>query len=375
MNKVNKMNSEMFDMLGPEKIIEVYNPRVGMRGFVVIDNTALGPGKGGIRMTPTVSKVEVARLARTMTYKNALAQLPFGGAKAGIIADDKQLTKIEKKKIVDEFSKALKMIVPKFYVAAPDMNMAQDEMAWFSKANGSKKACTGKPKNMGGLPHELGSTGYGVAVATEVATKFLGKNLKNMTFAIEGFGNVGVFAAKFLEQKGAKLVAVSDSKGCLFVKEGIDVEKLIKIKNETKSVINYPGNSGACPAIIHANVDILITAAIPDFIKLKNVDEINAKIIIQGSNIPMSQQVEELLHNKGVLIVPDFVANAGGVISSYVEYIGGNEKQMFKLVDGKIRKNTLLVLKTAQKNNTIPRVAAMEIAQKRILAKCNVCKK
>ncbi|MFA5763613.1 MAG: Glu/Leu/Phe/Val dehydrogenase [archaeon] len=369
------MNDEMFDLLGPEKIIEVYNPRVGMRGFVVIDNTALGPGKGGIRMTPTVSKDEVARLARTMTYKNALADLPFGGAKAGIIADDRQLTKLEKKKIVEEFSKALKIVIPKLYVAAPDMNMAEEEMSWFAKANGSKKACTGKPKSMGGLPHELGSTGFGVAVATEVATKFLGKDLKKMTFSIEGFGNVGVFAAKFLEQKGAKLVAVSDSKGCLFVKEGIDVEKLIKIKNETKSVINYPGNSGTCPEIIHANVDILITAAIPDFIKVKNFDEIKAKIIIEGSNIPMTQQVEELLHEKGVLVVPDFVANAGGVISSYVEYTGGNEKKMFTMVENKIKKNTLLVLNTAKKNKTIPRVAAMEIAQKRILAKCNVCNK
>ncbi len=369
------MNNEMFDMLGPEKIIEVYNPKIGMHGFVVIDNTALGPGKGGIRMTPTVSKIEVARLARTMTYKNALADLPFGGAKAGIIAGDKKLTKFEKKKIVQEFSKALKIVVPKLYVAAPDMNMAQEEMAWFAKANGSKKACTGKPKSMDGLPHELGSTGYGVAVATEVATKFLGQDLKKMTFAIEGFGNVGVFAAKFLEKKGAKLLAVSDSQGCLFVKEGIDVEKLIKIKNETNSVINYPGNSGTCPAIIHANVDILITAAIPDFIKVKNVDEINAKIIVQGSNIPMTQQVEELLHEKGVLVVPDFVANAGGVISSYIEYIGGKEKKMFAMVEEKIKKNTLLVLKTAKKNKTIPRVAAMEIAQKRILAKCNVCKK
>jgi glutamate dehydrogenase (NAD(P)+) len=371
---VNGMNSEMFDMLGPQRIIEVYNPKVGMRGFVVIDNTALGPGKGGIRMTPSVTKEEVFRLARTMTFKNALADLPFGGAKSGIIADDRQLSKTEKKNIVKAFSKALKVIVPKEYVAAPDMNMAEEEMKWFMQANGNKKSCTGKPKELGGLPHELGSTGYGVAVATEVAAKFLKKDLKKMTYAIEGFGNVGVFAAKFLEEKGAKLVAVSDSKGCLFVKEGIDVEALINIKEDTKSVINYPGNSGICPEIAGAKVDILITAAIPDFIKTKDVDKIKAKIIVEGSNIPMSEQVEELLHKKGVLIVPDFVANAGGVISSYVEYTGGNEKKMFKLVDSKIRKNTLHVLKTAKKNKVTPRHAALEIAEKRILKKCGSCK-
>jgi len=176
------MNEIKKDMLGPEKIIEVYNPKVGMHGFVVIDNTALGPGKGGIRMTPSVSEEEVARLARAMTYKNALAELPFGGAKSGIIANDRELTKLEKKEIVVAFSKALKGIIPREYVAAPDMNMAEEEMEWFSKANGSKKACTGKPKKMGGLPHELGSTGYGVAIATEVAVNFLGKKVERDDF-------------------------------------------------------------------------------------------------------------------------------------------------------------------------------------------------
>jgi glutamate dehydrogenase (NAD(P)+) len=368
------MSIEMFDDMGPEKVLEVYNAKVGMRGFVVIDNTALGPGKGGIRMTPTVSKEEVFKLARTMTFKNALADLPFGGAKSGIIANDRDLTKKEKKAIVQAFSKELKAVVPKEYVAAPDMNMAQVEMEWFAKANGSMKSCTGKPKKMGGLPHELGSTGYGVAEATEVALKFKGMKVKGATIAIEGFGNVGVYTAKFLTEKGAKLVAVSDSKGCLFVSSGIDVEELMKVKKETGSVINYPGNAGTCPSIINAKVDVLVTAAIPDFIKSKDVDAINAKVIVQGSNIPMSEKTEEMLHNRGILIVPDFVANAGGVISSYVEYIGGNEKKMFTMVKEKIKKNTSLVLTTAKKNKTYPRRAALAIAEKRILEKCKVCK-
>ncbi len=369
------MTFEMFDVLGPQKILEVYNPKVGMRGFVVIDNTSLGPGKGGIRMTPSVSKEEVFRLARTMTLKNALAELPFGGAKSGIIANDRDLTKQEKKAIVQAFSKALKVVVPSEYVAAPDMNMAEEEMEWFAKANGNNKSCTGKPKSMGGLPHELGSTGYGVAEATEIALKQIGKKVKGSTFAVEGFGNVGVFTAKFLTKKGAKLIAVSDSRGCLSVPNGIEVEELMKVKKETGSVINYPGNTSTCPSIIGAKVDVLITAAIPDFIKSKDVDNVNAKIIVEGSNIPMSEKIEQMLHNKGVLIVPDFVANAGGVISSYVEYIGGSEKKMFEMVKEKIRKNTSFVLKTAKKSKIYPRKAALEIAEERIMKKCNIFKK
>ena len=160
-----------FDEIGPEKIIEVYHPGLNMRGILVIDNTALGPGKGGIRMTPTVDKEEVFRLARTMTWKCSIAGLPFGGAKSGIIADPKQMSQKEKFSIVAAFSKALKNMCPEQYVAAPDINMAEEEMRVFAKANSSMKSCTGKPADIGGIPHELGSTGYGVYHATIVALK------------------------------------------------------------------------------------------------------------------------------------------------------------------------------------------------------------
>ena len=362
-----------FDAYGPEKIIEVYNPKVGMRGYVILDNLALGPAKGGIRMTPTVSMDEVAKLARTMTWKNALADLPFGGGKSGIIANPKEFSIEKKREIMEAFSKALKIICPDFYVAAPDINTGEQEMEWFAKANGSKKACTGKPKKMGGIPHELGSTGFGVAHATFIALKHMKKNIKNITFAVEGFGNVGTFAAKFLTEAGAKLVAVSDSKGCIYLERGIDYNKLMKIKEESGSVTNYPGTVGSCNNIISSQADILITAAIPDLIKPGDLDKVRAKLIVEGSNIPMTEQVEEILHKKGILVVPDFVANAGGVISSYVEYIGGSEKRMFKLVEKKVRKNTSLVLNLARKRKTYPRAAALEIAQKRVLSKCDVC--
>ncbi len=366
-----------FDGFGPEKVLEVYNAKVGMHGFVVIDNTALGPGKGGIRMTPSVNKEEVFHLARTMTWKCALADLPFGGAKSGIIADPKTFSKQKKKEIVEAFADALKVVCPDLYVSAPDMNMAEEEMEWFATKNGSMKACTGKPKSMGGIPHELGSTGFGVYHATMVALKHLGWDVKKMTFAVEGFGNVGTFAAQFLTEKGAKLVAVSDSKGCLIDSKGIDYKKVFEAKHATGSVVNYKDkNAKVAPGheIISQPVDILITAAIPDLIKDADVESVKAKMIVQGSNIAMTPEVEKRLEKKGILIVPDFVANAGGVISSYVEYIGGSEKDMFKMVEEKVVKNTTLVLETAKKRKISPRDAAMEIAQKRVLAKCTTCK-
>ena len=364
-----------YDEFGPEKIIDVYHPKSGMRGFLIIDNTSLGPGKGGIRMTPSVSVDEVARLARAMTWKCALADLPFGGAKSGIIADDKQMTKEKKKELIEAFAEAIKIASPSMYVAAPDMNTAEEEMGWFAKANGSMKSCTGKPKSMGGLPHELGSTGFGVYHAALVGAKHAKINIKKATVAVEGFGNVGWFAAKFLAEAGARLIAVSDSRGVACLKQGLNFQQLDNTKRKTGSVTNYKGCT-VLPTndIIKVDADILVTAAVPDLIKPGDVDDIKARMIVEGSNIPMIQDTEELLHNKGVVIVPDFVANAGGVISSYVEYIGGTEKNMFKLVEDKITKNVAHVLEVAEKKKIMPRAAALSIAKERVLAKCAFCK-
>lgn len=364
-----------FDQFGPEKILEVHDSKSGMHGFLVIDNTTLGPGKGGIRMTPTVSIDEVARLARAMTWKCSMAELPFGGAKSGIVANDKEISFEKKKEIVQAFSRALKPVCPSLYVAAPDMNMAEKEMRIFVETNGDMKSCTGKPKDMGGLPHELGSTGFGVWHAAKIAAEHIGLDIKKANISIEGFGNVGSFVAKFLVESGAKISCVSDSKGCIHNHDGIDFKKLTKIKKETGSVINYkPGKVIPHKDIIKDDADILIPAAVPDLIKPDDVKHIRAKLIVAGSNIPMRPEVEEMLHKKGVLIIPDFVANAGGVISSYVEYKGGTSKQMFKLVEEKITKNTKLVLEKSKKKKITPREAALEIAKERIEKKCEVCR-
>lgn len=364
-----------FDNFGPERILEVYNPKVGMHGFVVIDNLALGPGKGGIRMTPTVSVTEVSRLARAMTWKNALADLPFGGAKAGIIGDDRTMSQEKKDEIVAAFSEALKVVCPSLYVAGPDMNMAEHEMEVFAKANGSLQSCTGKPVAIGGIPHELGSTGIGVFYALKVALKHKGKEMKNIRVAIEGFGNVGWFVAKFVTEAGGKVVAVSDSRGTITNQNGFDFHKLVKTKEEKKTVTAYgEGTLSKTEDIIAADCDVLVTAAIPDLIDEKDLPKIKAKFIIEGSNIPMSPACEEILHNRGVLVVPDFVANAGGVISSWVEYTGKNKDYMFKVVEEKIVKNTQEVLTRAEKEKKMPRIVAEAIAQERVLKRCKVCK-
>ena len=364
-----------FDSIGPEKVITVYNAKIGMKGFVVIDNTAMGPGKGGIRMTPTVSSDEVARLARAMTFKCALADLPFGGAKAGIVADANQITKEHKNNLIIEFAKAVKFVVPDLYIAGPDISTNEHDMQLFAQTIGNNKACTGKPFSMGGIPHEVGSTGYGVFLATKQACDFLAMELAGKKIAIEGYGNVGSFAGKFLSEAGAIVTHVSDKFGLIFNKDGLDHKKIMSAINESGTVLAYP-EALILPneAILDADVDILITAAIPDRIKASDVDRIKAKLIVEGSNIPATAEVEKLLHNKGIWVVPDFVANAGGVISSYVEYIGGSEQHAFERIKKTILKNTQLVLTKSVEQNKIPRDVALEISQEKILANCTTCK-
>lgn len=364
-----------YDEFGPEKIIDVYHPKTGMRGFVVIDNTALGPGKGGIRMTPSVGIDEVAKLARAMTWKCAIAELPFGGAKSGIIADSKQLSPERKKEMIEAFAEAIKPVCPSQYVAAPDMYMAEEEMRIFVNANGSRKSATGKPRDMGGIPHELGSTGFGVFHAARVAIEHAGLDMGGLTFAVEGFGNVGMFAAKFLTEHGAVLVAASDSKGTIYSENGIGFKELNDVKEKTGSVVNCKaGKVLSTKDILGINADMLIPAAVPNLIGIGDVDRIRAKIIVEGSNIPMTPEVEDILTKRGITIVPDIVANAGGVISSYVEYMGKTEKEMFTLVEQKVSKNTKAILECVSEHAHSSRHCAMKLAKERVLKACKFCR-
>jgi len=361
----------MPDSFGPEYVVEITDPKLGFKGFLVIDNTALGPGKGGIRMTPAVTREEVLRLARIMTWKNALAGLPFGGAKAGIVWPGGPLTL--KKKFVQSFARASGSLVPRTYIAGPDVNTTEREMGWIVKTLKNRQAATGKPRRLGGLPHELGSTGLGVAHAARIALELLKIDLTKATAAIEGFGNVGSFACKFLQDWGVKIVAVSDSRGAVVKEAGLDAVVIKKLKAAGGSVKDYP----SAQAISHDDffglkIDLLITAAVTDAINEANKKRLRARIIVEGSNIPMRESIEEELHRRGILVVPDFVANAGGVISSYAEYKNYGVKTMFKLVEEKITNSTTRVLQEARRKNQWPRQVALELAMvkiKRAMAK------
>ena len=368
------------DKFGPEYRVRIYDPQIGMTAFLVIDNTVLGPGKGGFRMTSTVSEEEVARLARVMTWKNALAGIPFGGAKGGIIwkGGDDEL----KKQFVQSFARNLKPFMPKYYISAPDVNVGEKEIEWFIEATGDFYSATGKPatmciesaekKRICGIPHEAGSTGFGVARATKVACECVSIAIKGASIAIDGFGNVGSFAFKYLSQMGATIVAVSDSKGAIYKKNGLDVKEVSRVKKEYGSVQKYSGAKKIKKEeLFELKVDVLIPASVTDVIHDGNKKNIKARVIVEGANIPMTEKTEKFLHTKGILIVPDFVANAGGVISSYAEHKGLTHEEMFTLVQDKIEKATHAVIMQSLKTKQNPRDVGIKIAQERVQKKIN----
>ncbi|MBI5037042.1 Glu/Leu/Phe/Val dehydrogenase [Candidatus Micrarchaeota archaeon] len=352
------------DQWGPERIFNVYDPKTGMEGVAVIDNTARGVGKGGIRMVPDISIQEVCRLARAMTWKNALADIPFGGAKSGIKADPK---KVDKQAIMRAFTSKLKEIMPSIYIGGPDMNVTEKAMAWMADEAGDMRVVTGKPSEIGGLPHELGSTGYGVVQSALVGMEELKIDLQGATAAIEGFGNVGIFTAKFFKENGVKTLAVSDSSGTIYNPKGIDTGALEKIKAETGKVSNYKDAQKLdVKALFEVQCDILIPGARPDVITDANKANIKAKVISQGANLPIAPRIEEELEKKGILVLPDFLANAGGVISSWCETIGCTPEQMFGHVKHKIVNNTKVVLQRRRDTGKYTRAVALQIAQERV---------
>lgn len=367
------------DEIGPEYLVHVRDPKVGLLGFLVIDNTILGPGKGGIRMTPDVNMKEVLRLARIMTYKNAIFDLPFGGAKAGILWGGGNES--QKKLLIQTFAKKIKIFTPKLYIGGPDVGTGEEEMRWFVEATGIWKSATGKPEDLCmktlrgwkkcGIPHELGSTGFGVAHATKIAAEFLGLDIKKSTVGIHGFGNVGSFTFRFLYEMGAKIVLIGDKSGAIFSPSGFDPTELGKITSEKKSVIEYPQKAKKIKReeFWKIPVDILIPASVTDVIHEGNKHLIQSKLIVEAGNIPMREEIEKWFHKKGILVVPDFIANAGGVISSYAEYRGYSPKEMFKLVERKISKVLKNVLEKSRAENFMPRDIARKIALSKIFAK------
>lgn len=359
--------SEM-DEWGPEKVLQVYDPDTDMKGVLVIDNTSTGPGKGGIRFAESVTPSEIFKLARTMTWKCAASGLPFGGAKGGIIADPNKVDRVEWMK---SFAKMIKPYCPSQYIAATDVGTTELDMAVFAHEIGDMHACTGKPQELGGIPHELGTTGYGVSVAFDATLDFL-KNLKekgndnnnldksvsntfqilkikreDIKVIIQGFGNVGSFTAKFLNDLRIKVVGVSDVSGFVYDDKGLDIPQLMRDMREKEKLadlsnVQHTYDVSDKDRIFEVEADIFVPAAMTGVINDKTAPKIldqGIKTIIEAANIPTTPSADQYLVNNGVLIIPDFLANSGGVIGSFVEYQGRTEKEAFDLISYKITKN------------------------------------
>ncbi len=359
------MNDDLFgfcDSLGPSKIVHLHVPSAGLKGIVVVDNVATGPAIGGMRMAPDVGAEECYRLARAMTFKNAVAGLPHGGAKSVILADPAMPPK-EKEQLIRAFACAIRNLTD--YIPGPDMGTDETAMAWVRDEIGRS---VGLPREVGGIPlDEIGATGFGLAAAAEVAQDFCDVEVAGARVAIQGFGAVGKHTARFLVERGAVLVGASDSRGTITNPDGIDICKLIEFKQQHHSLADYPdGQACGREEIISVPCEILVPAARPDVIREDNVNRLNCKMVLQGANIPATEAAEAKLHERGVLCVPDIIANAGGVICASVEYHGGTEATALAMIEERLRYHTRQVLEIAKQKSIMPRVAAVELAEARI---------
>jgi glutamate dehydrogenase (NAD(P)+) len=338
------------DNLGPHKIVHVHEPRSGLQGTLVIDNIAIGPAIGGMRMAPDVSTDECRRLARAMTLKNASAGLRHGGAKS-VLYGDPRMDPARKERLIRGFAAALRN--ESSYIFGPDMGTDETCMAWVKDEIG--RAC-GLPKALGGIPlDELGATGWGLRHCAQVAGEFCGVDIDGARIAVQGFGAVGIHAARFLGELGAMLVAVADSRGCVADADGLDIDELVALKRGGGSVVDLAsGTKGESGDIVETECDIWIPAARPDVIDEGNVDRLSARMVLQGAK-------------RGVLCVPDFIANAGGVICAACEYAGLTRSVAFDAIASKIRDNTREILTSARERGLLPREAAIELAREKVL--------
>ena len=300
-------------------------------GYRIQHNIALGPAKGGVRYHPNVSLDEVKSLAFWMTFKCAVMSLPFGGAKGGVAINPKKYSMNELERISRRYFSEISIVVgPEKDIAAPDVNTTPEIMAWFmdtysvNVGYSSMGVVTGKPVGLGGSQGRNEATGRGVSAAASMAAEKKGIDLMQASVAIEGFGNVGQYAALLLEkEKGAKIVALSDSKGAIYNKKGFNIEELMKYKKEHGTIADYPQAQSRMSSeeLKKLDVDILIPAALEHSIDSQIAKDIKAKIVVEGANGPLARDADNILNDKGVLIVPDILANAGGVTVSYFEWV------------------------------------------------------
>lgn len=320
----------------PKRVLSVYVPvkmdsgemRI-FKGFRSQHNDALGPFKGGIRYHPNVSMDEVMALSMWMTWKCSVSNLPYGGGKGGVICNPKEMSLGELERLSRGYFRAISRIIgPEWDIPAGDVNTSGREMAWFmdeySRLRGHNVlgAVTGKPLAIGGSEGRVEATGRGVSIAGREAAKKLGIELGKAKVIVQGMGNVGFYSAKFMEEMGCKVLGISDSREGVFSPTGINLGAAAAYKERNGSLVGFPGGEAVKNGeLLERECDILIPAALENQISKKNADQIKAKLILEGANGPVTPEADEILHQKGTMVVPDIIANAGGVIVSYFEWV------------------------------------------------------
>jgi len=386
---VMKLDKQAYELLSqPQAILQVSIP-VKMdngetkvfTGFRVRYNTARGPAKGGIRFHPQETLSTVKALSAWMTWKTAMLNLPLGGSKGGIICDTKKMSKGELERLSRGYIRAVAdFIGPEVDIPAPDVYTTPQIMAWMMDEyekivrHSAPGVITGKPlENWGSLGRGDATARGGMYVLREAA-KSIGLDLSKATIAVQGFGNAGEYAVKLAKELfKSKVVAVSDTKGAIYSENGIDYSKLLEHKQKTGSVVNFPGSKNITnEELLELNVDVLIPAAIEEQLTAKNADKVKAKIILELANGPSTPQADEIFEKKKILMLPDFLSNAGGVTVSYFEWVQNNtgdywtEEQVYRKLDERMTEATKAVLDTAKKYGVYTRTAAYIVAVKRV---------
>lgn len=343
-------------------------------------NDARGPTKGGVRYHPDVNEDEVIALAAWMTWKCALVDLPYGGAKGGVVCDPMKLSERELEKITRRYTAEIMPILgPHIDIPAPDVFTTSKTMAWmmdtFSMMSGHTEPAvvTGKPEVLGGSKGRKEATGRGVYIATRELHKKLGKSLKDVKVLVQGFGNVGGYAAYFLSLDGAKIIGVSDSSTGILDENGLDVDDLMECVTRHKILEPYKkGKKIPRDELLFQEADILIPAALENQIREDNADKIRVKAIIEGANGPTTPEADVILEKKRIYVVPDILANSGGVIVSHFEWVQAlsglywEEEEVNKRLESKLIKSFNEVWELAQKKKVSLRTAAYIVALERI---------
>jgi glutamate dehydrogenase (NAD(P)+) len=349
-------------------------------GFRVQHNVSRGPAKGGLRYHPNVTLDEVKALAAWMTWKTATVNLPYGGAKGGIVCDPKRMSKGELERMTRRYASEIQPIIgPEVDIPAPDVYTDAQTMAWImdtyamTVGHAAPGVVTGKPVSIGGSEGRTDATGRGVLYVVEEACKVKKINLRGATVAIQGFGNVGSAVARLFAEKKAKIVAISDSRGGVHNPRGIDPLRALRYKERSGTVVGMPGASRISnDELLALKCDILVPAALENVITLHNADQIKAKIVAEAGNGPTTPHADEILSRKGVFVVPDILANAGGVTVSYFEWTQDLQGFFWQLqeVNSKLeyvmRRAFNDVHETMRKFHVYPRAAAYILAVGRV---------